>query len=317
MPPVILIAGPTASGKSALAVALAKRYSGEVINADSMQVYSDLQIISARPLKTEMADIPHHLYGHIDGTVRYSTGAWLREAVPLMLEIMARGKVPILVGGTGLYFQSLIRGLANIPDVPSEVFEAEKNQLKQDGFEARYDYATQIDPVASARLQGRDPQRLIRILSVYKASGTPLSDWQAHTKPIIPFGFWRGFILQPDRAALYERINQRFAKMIKQGGGKEVESLLARGLHPSLPVMKAIGISQAVRAKGEWGSPDWIALCQRDTRRFAKRQGTFFRSFGEEWTRLVPQSGKPQDWMADYRAITELILGDLDGALNV
>ncbi len=279
MKPVVMIAGPTASGKSALAVRLAHHLDGEVINADSMQVYKDLRVISARPSEAEMEGVPHHLFGHVDGSVRYSVGAWLREAVPVILDCLARGKYPICVGGTGLYFKALTDGLADIPDVPPSVIERLKQRLADEGYPALAAKAVEVDPRAAGRLLGEDPQRLLRILSVYEHSGQPLSFWQSKTRPIIPSGFWRGIMLDPPRGELYRRINDRFLTMVDNGGFAEVERLRARGLPYDLPVMKAIGVRQLEGADNS----AWINLCQRDTRRFAKRQKTFFRKYAHNW----------------------------------
>ena len=177
MKPVIMIAGPTASGKSALAIHLAKRLGGEVINADSMQVYSDLRVISARPDPDEMSGIAHHLFGHVDGAQRYSVGAWTRDAVPQILDCLARDVYPILAGGTGLYFKALTDGLADIPDIPQSVVNTLKNRLSNEGYQALLAQAVNADPTASARLLGQDPQRLLRILSVYNHTGRPLSEY--------------------------------------------------------------------------------------------------------------------------------------------
>ena len=286
MKPVIMIAGPTASGKSALAVRLARQLDGEVINADSMQVYSDLRVISARPTAPDMGGVPHHMFGHIDASVRYSVGAWTREAVPIILDCLARGKYPILTGGTGLYFKALTEGLADIPDIPFSVVEGLKIRLKQEGFNPLLGEAYSCDPTATARLLGQDPQRLLRILSVFEHTGQPLSTWQANTRPIIPKGYWRGIMLDPPRGELYRRIDKRFEDMVDTGGRSEIKALLARDLPRGLPAMKAIGVGQSFSVPESFstGGVEWISLCQRDTRRFAKRQKTFFRKYAHDWT---------------------------------
>jgi len=287
MKPVIMIAGPTASGKSALAVQLAKQLDGEVINADSMQVYSDLRVISARPNSEDMAGIPHHMFGHIDGAVRYSVGAWVREVVPIILDCLARGKYPILAGGTGLYFKALTEGLADIPDIPFTVVEGLKVRLDKEGFNQLLSEAYECDPIATARLLGQDPQRLLRILSVFEHTGRSLSEWQTNTHPVIPKNYWQGIMLDPARGELYRRIDSRFEHMIETGGREEIDSLLSRNLPRGLPAMKAIGVGQSFIATGN----DWVALCQRDTRRFAKRQKTFFRKYAHNWTWVSNPNG--------------------------
>ena len=179
---VVCIAGPTASGKSGLAVRLAKVAGGEVVNADALQVYRDIRILSARPDATEMDGVPHHLFGHVDGQTIYSVGDWLREAVPVILDILARGRVPVVVGGTGLYFKALLQGLADVPAVPHEL-DAELNALP---VTALREQAEALDPTAAARVLGDDSQRLARIVGVALGSGKPLSEWQADTRPVIP-----------------------------------------------------------------------------------------------------------------------------------
>jgi len=192
MKPVILIAGPTASGKSSLAIKLAKRADGEVINADALQVYRDLRVISARPLAEDMQGVPHHLFGHVDGAHRYSTGQWLRAARDVILEVLARGKLPIVVGGTGLYFKALTQGLAEVP--PADTASA-TSYLNSHGIGALRELAEGLDPAAASRVLGDDPQRLIRIVSVAQETNKPLSAWQANTKPAIPKGYWRSCVL--------------------------------------------------------------------------------------------------------------------------
>ena len=284
MKPVVCIAGPTASGKSAWAVQVAKSVNGEVINADAMQVYRDLRVISARPDDNEMDGVPHHMFGHVDGSVRYSTGMWLREAVPIILDVMARGRVPIVTGGTGLYFKALTQGLAAVPH--ADTVEATA-LLESGGITTLRATAERLDPMATARVLGEDPQRLIRIVSVAQHTSKPLSVWQADTKPIVPQGFWFGAVLLPDRAQLYARINARFNDMVDTGGLAEVQALMARQLPPDLPVMKAIGVQQF---KDCLDNPDAlmpaIEIAKRDTRRFAKRQFTWFRGQAMDWDKM-------------------------------
>ena len=281
MNPVICIAGPTASGKSAWALTLAKKYHGEVINADAIQVYRDLQIISARPTLDEMDEIPHHLFGHIDGAERYSVGRWLSEVQDIILDILARGKLPILTGGTGLYFKALTDGLASIPKVSTTLVSS---YLEREGIEALRARAEKLDPKATTRVLGHDPQRLIRIVSVAEQTSRTLSEWQNDTKPIIPKRYWLGAVLNPDRAALYNRINKRFDHMIAKGALQELISLRNRDLAADLPIMKAIGISQfPTNLNDKDAVKQGIELCKRDTRRFAKRQFTWFRGQAKEW----------------------------------
>lgn len=281
------ITGPTASGKSAFAVKMAKRLDGEIINADSMQVYAVLQVLSARPTHSEMEGIPHHLFGHIAPSVRYSTGHWLREVDPLIIDILARGKTPILVGGTGLYFKALTEGLAQIPKLPEGTREKTQSLLDTDGIEALRTLAENLDPQATAKVLGNDPQRLLRIVSVTQGTGKPLSIWQQDTHPILPATSWKGMVIWPKRENLYDRINARFADMIREGGLAEAKRIFKLDLAPDLPAMKAIGLRElAAYLNGETSLDEAIELAMRQTRRFAKRQYTWLRGQMPDWERV-------------------------------
>jgi len=279
MKPVICIAGPTASGKSAYAVRVANALDGEIINADALQVYADLQILSARPTSDEIGDLPHHLFGHVAGQVRYSTGAWLREVEPLILDILARGKTPVLVGGTGLYFRALLQGMADIPAVPKHISDETAERLEQNGIDSLRAEAEQLDPVATARVLGNDPQRLQRIVDVATATGQPLSVWQAETYPIVPSRFARFCVLTPPRERLYAGINARYDKMLRAGGLDEAKAVFAQGYDEGLPVMKAIGLRQLKGyLSGTASLDEAVEDAKRESRRFAKRQTTWFRN---------------------------------------
>ena len=293
MNPVVCIAGPTASGKSAWAVSLAKTVGGEIINADALQVYSDLQVLSARPTHDEIAEVPHHLFGHIKGSRRYSTGKWLDEAVPVILDVLGRGRVPILVGGTGLYFKALTEGLAAVPTPEQAAVDAAQALLDTKGIAALRAKAESLDPVAAARVLGDDPHRLLRIVNVATGTEKPLSVWQADTRPIIPNGYWRGAVLLPERQVLYERINARYGDMIKNGGLDEAKSVLVKNYAPNLPMMKAIGLTPLVaHLKGETDFETALELSKRDTRRFAKRQFTWWRKTNADWSRIETQNDR-------------------------
>ena len=284
---VVCIAGPTASGKSALAIDLAKHVGGEVINADALQVYRDLRVLSARPSAQEEAQVPHHLFGHVDANVRYSVGTWLRDVEPVIIDVLARGRVPIVTGGTGLYFKALTQGLAQVP-VPSEAGRRAAAQAQTRGPKTLRDMAQELDPVAAARVLGDDPQRLIRIIEVAKGTARPLSVWQANTRPVIPKGFWRGLVLLPDRAALYARINARFDGMARSGGYDEAAAMGARRLDPMLPAMKAIGLRELMAIQsGDVSEADGLEAAKRETRRFAKRQYTWFRGQAPDWPKAT------------------------------
>lgn len=290
MKAVVLIAGPTASGKSRFATDLAVQHSGEVINADALQVYRDLRVISARPVDEDMQGVPHHLFGHVDGAHRYSTGQWLREASEVIIDVLARGKLPIVVGGTGLYFKALTEGLAQVP--PADVSGA-VSFLAANGIGALRELAQSLDLAATARVLGDDPQRLLRIVSVAQETGKPLSAWQADTKPVIPKGYWNSCVLMPPRDVLYNRINARFDSMVETGGLDEVRALVSRGLTSDLPVMRAIGVKTvAAHLAGKRDLHEGIDLAKRDTRRFAKRQMTWFRGQASDWPILANSTDK-------------------------
>lgn len=281
--PVICIAGPTASGKSALAIEMAKLCKGEIINADSMQVYRDLQVLSARPTLEEMEGIPHHLFGHVDGAQRYSVGEWARDAIPCIIDCLARGHQPIVVGGTGLYFKALTDGLASVPE-PTDQAKVEAQDLLTKGITVLRAKAEALDPIATARVLGDDPQRLSRIVSVALGTDKPLSAWQKQTRPLIPPGFWCGVLIMPQREKLYEIINDRYSDMVAAGGLDEAQSIRVRNLPADLPVRKAIGLQPLLEyLQGRISYDTALFEAKRDTRRFAKRQFTWFRGQTEGW----------------------------------
>ena len=283
------IAGPTASGKSAAAVRLAKAVGGEIINADSMQVYADLHIISARPDVSEMDGVPHHLFGHIDGAQRHNVGAWLKEAMCVATDIRSRGLHPIFIGGTGLYFKALTVGLAKIPE-PGESARAEAERvLEVRGIAELRRRAEYLDPIATARVLGDDPQRLQRIVSVAMGTGNPLSSWQSQTHPALAAHEWSGAVLLPERQMLYDRINRRFEMMAKTGGLDEARALKQRHLDGALPIMKAIGVPELIaasEAQTDFEKTEAIDLAKLQTRRFAKRQMTWFRNQTPNWPKF-------------------------------
>jgi tRNA dimethylallyltransferase len=283
-PRIWLIAGPTASGKSALALRLARATGGEIVNADSMQLYADLRLLTARPSPDEEAQAPHHLFGIADAADGWSTGRWLRAALQAMDEIAARGRPAVVVGGTGLYFRALTGGLAEIPAVPPEVrdqAQADYEALGEGAFRARLALA---DPAAAARIAANDRQRLVRAWEVLAATGTALSDWQARTDPALPPGAWRGLALQPPREALYARCDARLAAMVEAGVMDEVAALAARGLDPDLPLMKAVGLREfAACLRGELTADQALEAARRETRRYAKRQMTWVRRQMADW----------------------------------
>lgn len=286
----ILIAGPTASGKSAVATALAQKTGGVVVNADSMQVYADLRVLTARPTVAEEAAAEHRLYGHVDGAVNYSVGRWLDDFSALVAELERAGRLAIVVGGTGMYFKAATQGLSDIPRVPEDIrarLRASAEGVPPAELHARL---AARDPQTAARLRPTDPQRILRALEVLEATGQPLAAFQgARAAPILPEGSWRGFFLAPERAAVRAAIDGRFVKMIEAGALDEVARLAARNLDPALPVMRAHG-APALMAflRGETALADAIARGQADTRAYAKRQFTFARHQLPDFRWLAP-----------------------------
>lgn len=276
---VLMICGPTAAGKSGLALALAERCGGVVINADSMQLYSDLRVLTARPDEAEMARAPHRLYGVIDGAERASVAAWLTMAADAVAAARRDGALPIIVGGTGLYFHAAIHGIAPIPDVPPEIHAGCVRQHAAQGGAAFRTALAEHDPVTAARLHDGDSQRLVRAMGVVLATGRPLSDWQADPHQGAIQGLPLRLAMLPPRADLYRAINDRFAMMMTQGAEDEVAALAARGLDASLPVMKAIGVREIIAMRaGEMSTQQAVETAARDSRRYAKRQMTWIRN---------------------------------------
>jgi tRNA dimethylallyltransferase len=284
---ILFIAGPTASGKTALALHAAGVLNGEIINADSIQVYAGLETIGAQPSAPERAAAPHHLFGEIDAGERCSVGRWALLALARMEAIRARGRVPILVGGTGLYFKVLIEGLAPAPDVPAAVQDAVEALFAEGGLDALHAEATRLDPVAAARISAGDRQRLMRVIAVARAAGRPLSQLQAETAPLIDPAAVLGVVVAPDRAALYARIEARFDAMIAEGALSEARALAARGLAADLPAMKAVGLPPLLaHLRGETGLEAALEIAKRDSRRYAKRQFTWFSNQHGAWPRI-------------------------------
>jgi tRNA dimethylallyltransferase len=287
MKPIICIAGPTASGKSAWAIQIAKSFGGEIINTDALQVYSELNIISARPSRSEMLSVPHHLFGHVDSNFRYSVGNWISEVESLIVDTLARGKSPILTGGTGLYFKSLIEGIAKIPSIPSDVILETNKFQEQNGVEGLRNLAEKLDPKAASRVLGKDPHRLMRIINVYKVTNKPISFWQENSKPVVPRIFCHCAVLLPERQKLYDAINNRFDLMMKKGLLNEAERIFTKNIDPSLPIMKAIGLREFFPYfSGDISLDEAVDLAKRNSRRFAKRQFTWFRGQLKNWNEI-------------------------------
>ena len=286
----VLIAGPTASGKSALALALAEELRGTIINADSMQVYGDLRVITARPTPDDEARAPHRLYGHVDAAENYSVGRWCVDARAALTEAMRGGRLPILVGGTGLYFKTLTQGLAAIPPIPADVRSAVRGRLAAEGVAALYAELAERDPVTAQRLMPGDRARITRALEVVLATGRSLTDWHREgMKPALDPDQAIKVFLEAEREGLYRRIDARFDAMLASGALDEVRALKSRGLDPALPAMKAHGVPWLVRhLEGEISLDEAAAEAKRDTRRYTKRQATWFRHQLPDWIWISP-----------------------------
>ncbi len=287
-PFAILIAGPTASGKSSLALELAERHGGAVVNADASQVYSGLKVLTARPGKGELDRAPHYLYGHVDPAHAYSVAQWLREMRSLIPEIRDAGNVPILTGGTGLYFKALLEGLSDIPEPDPAIRNYWRDFAAQTPQKLHGELARRDDEGAR-KLRPSDVQRLVRALEVFDSTGVPLSQWQERRleAPVLQDENLLKFIVEPPRAVLHERIERRFDEMIQHGAIEEVEALLKRGLADNLPAMKAIGVRELkAYLNGEIELPVAVERAKTATRQYAKRQSTWFRNqVGEGWKR--------------------------------
>ncbi len=303
---LVIIAGPTASGKSGLALAVAEKFDGVVINADSMQVYRDLAILTSRPGVDEMARVPHRLYGVLDGESPCSVARWRDMACKEIDAAAGERRLPVCVGGTGLYLRALIRGLAAIPDIPEAVRHAARARHKELGGEAFHGELAARDPETAARLHMNDRQRLIRAWEVLEATGRSLSEWQERQTPqqgLAAAGVRLAMIVfMPPREELYQACNARFLEMMDCGLLDEVRALDARGdarggargdaggLDPALPIMKAVGLREMLRhCHGETGLEEAVLEAQQTTRRYAKRQMTWPRHQldNEEMERLV------------------------------
>jgi tRNA dimethylallyltransferase len=277
--PVIIVAGPTASGKSALALALAERFHGEIVNADSMQVYRELPVLTARPTPADEARVPHHLYGVLSVAEASSAGAWLTLALQAITAIRARGNLPIVCGGTGLYLKVLTEGIAPVPEVPAAVTEEAKQLYAEEGGEAFQRRLALLDADAAGRLAAGDRQRLVRAYAVVRGTGRPLGSWQDAQPETPPLDArFLKIVLIPERAALYARIDARFDAMLQMGVLGEVAALAGRGLAPDLPALKALGVPEFRRhLDGECELAAAADKAKQATRNFAKRQLTWYR----------------------------------------
>ncbi len=291
----ILIAGPTASGKSALALALAEQRGGVIVNADSMQVYRDLRIITARPTPAEEARVPHRLYGHVDAAENYSVGRWCTDIAAVLADARTAPTV-IVVGGTGLYFKALTQGLAAVPPIPATIRQAVRARLAEEGVGVLHEELARRDPMAAARLAPGDRARVTRALEVVLATGRSLLAWhQEGMPPALDAARVAKVFLMPQRPALLRRIDARFEAMVAQGALDEVRALAARHLAPDLPAMKAHGVPWLIRhLDGAIGLAEAIAGAQRDTRQYTKRQATWFRNQLPDFRWVAPEEAETE-----------------------
>jgi tRNA dimethylallyltransferase len=290
MPDAFLLAGPTTSGKSALALALAEEIGGTIINADSMQVYRDLRIITARPSPADEARVPHLLYGHVDAAENYSVGRWCVDARAAIADVRRAGRLPILVGGTGLYFKALTQGLAAVPPIPASVRASVRDRLSTDGVAPLYAELQQRDPMTAQRLMPGDRSRITRALEVVRATGRSLTDWHSEgMPPSIDASRAVKLFLDVAREELQRRIDVRFDAMMESGALDEVKALAQRGLDPGLPAMKAHGVPWLIRhLNGEIACDEAAEGGKRDTRRYTKRQATWFRNQLPDFVWVTP-----------------------------
>lgn len=298
-----LIGGPTASGKSALAIRLAQALDGEIVGADALQIYRDLRVLTARPGPEDEALVPHHLYGVADAAETWSVGRWLAAAREALAGIAGRGRHAVVVGGTGLYFRALTEGLADIPAVPTAVRAQAAEAYDRLGEAAFREALRERDPAAAARIFPGDRQRLLRAFEVHAATGRALSDFQGETRPVLEPGAWRAAALEPPRDELYARCDLRLGLMIEAGALDEVRALIARGLAPDRPAMKAVGVRElAAHLAGEIGLDEALEAARRETRRYAKRQSTWLRNQTPDWPRI-----RALDPQAQWRELVEIL----------
>ncbi len=281
---------------------MAEQNGGEIVNADALQLYADLRVLSARPSADEEVQAPHHLFGVADAADGWSVGRWTRAALPVIADIRARGRTAIVVGGTGLYFNALAKGIADIPAVP----QTAAAELAAIGEIALREQLAKLDPAAAARIAPGDLQRLGRALAVAQTTGRSLTDWQAQTRPLLEPGTWRGVVIEPPRDILYTRCDARLEAMVDAGALDEVRALTARGLSTALPAMKAVGLRElAAHLAGETTLPQALAAAQQSTRNYAKRQMTWFRNQQPDWPRV--DATEPQGQWGQFLALN----GDL------
>jgi tRNA dimethylallyltransferase len=285
----VLIAGPTASGKSRAALDLAEAIGGTVINADSMQVYREARVLSARPSVEDMTRVPHALYGHVSVHEPYSVGRYQEDAARALSVVRGMNRIPVFAGGTGLYFTALMEGLAEIPAIPASVREAARSKLVAIGVAALHAELAVRDPDTASRLRPSDPQRVLRAYEVLQATGLPLAHWQTRMgKPVLDELRIARFVLDVPRSELRERIETRFRAMLAQGAVEEAQAL--KDLDPALPAARILGLRELwAHATGQIAEDEAVRLAVTATRQFAKRQTTWFRHRMRDWIWLPAQ----------------------------
>ena len=281
----ILITGATASGKSAVGLRLARRFDGVVVNADSMQVYAEMRVLTARPDVADERAVPHRLYGHIGAREHYSVARWLEDVQRVLIEVEQRGRRAIIVGGTGLYFNALTRGLSPMPQIDEDVrayWRAEAHRRPPQELHAEL---ARLDPLTASQVRSSDPQRIVRGLEVIQSTGRPLVSWQAESgPPLLPEGSWRGLVMAPPRETLYARAEARFDEMMGRGALDEVRALRALQIDPDMSAMRALGVAPLMKhVDGEVSYDTAIALAKTQTRQYIKRQLTWLRRYMISW----------------------------------
>jgi tRNA dimethylallyltransferase len=281
----ILIAGPTASGKSALAMAIAEQVGGTIVNADSMQVYRELRILTARPTPADEARVPHALYGFVPAQEAYSAGRFVRDAAEAIARAQAQGRRPIVVGGTGLYFKALLEGLSPVPEIDDDVRAHWRAEAARRGAEAMHVELAARDEVMAGRLQSADTQRIVRALEVLESTGRSLAEWQTlKGAPVLNEAETVRLVVRVDRAELHARADARFAAMMREGAGDEAHALSEMQLDAGLPAMRAIGVRPLIGVgRGEISVGEAVAASQAETRQYIKRQETWLKSHMISW----------------------------------